>query len=545
MLCCTYLYTASAEHSLSSPFSRLVVSLPPQVHSFSGRFSHFFSDQLKEFEGRLAATPDNREVLEGAAVLYAELGQYGQAAQDQLKEFEGRLAATPDNREALEGAAVLYAELGQYGQAAQRLEQLSKARALIAPEDPEVQRLLGEVRFELSEYGASAAAYRRAVKVSPVESLEVLQGLTARATKGTTPFPPRFLPLSNLCCFLQSTPLYHFLPRPFLPSLQPRSLHQVSPVESLGVLQGLTGGRRSNPLPPSLPPPLQPLLFPPTNPSLPLPPAPLSSLPPTSFPPPGIPVESLGVLQGLTGGRRSNPIPPSLPPPLQPLLFPPTNPSLPLPPAPLSSLPPTSFPPPGIPCVESLEVLQGLTGIPCGVSGGAAGAHRRPQKNQPLYTTSSRAPFFPPCPHQVSPVESLEVLQGLTGALLADNKPQQAVEIPASGGGVCIAVDELLAARQRVEAAAGKEAEEEGVADEVQVALLLGKAYAAWGRPGDAAAVYDGLIASRPDDFRGYLAKGLFLKDNGNQAEADRMFLQARYLAPNQVKVLVDRLAKR
>ncbi|CAI7858216.1 unnamed protein product, partial [Closterium sp. NIES-53] len=193
--------------------------------------------------------------------------------EDQLKEFEGRLAATPDNREALEGAAVLYAELGQYGQAAQRLEQLSK----IAPEDPEVQRLLGEVRFELSEYGASAAAYRRAVKVSPVESLEVLQGLT--------------------------------------------------------------------------------------------------------------------------------------------------------------------------------------------------------------------------------------------GALLADNKPQQAV-------------DELLAARQRVEAAAGKEAEEEGVADEVQVALLLGKAYAAWGRPGDAAAVYDGLIASRPDDFRGYLAKGLFLKDNGNQAEADRMFLQ-------------------
>ncbi|CAI6004672.1 unnamed protein product [Closterium sp. NIES-65] len=280
------------------------------------------ADQLKEFEGRLAATPGNREAREGAAVLHAELGQYGQAAQDQLKEFEGRLAATPDNREALEGAAVLHAELGQYGQAAQRLEQLSQ----VAPEDPEVQRLLGEVRFELGEYGASAAAYRRAIKISPVESLEVLQGLT--------------------------------------------------------------------------------------------------------------------------------------------------------------------------------------------------------------------------------------------GALLADNKPQQAV-------------DELLAARQRVEAAAGKEAEEqEGVADEVQVALLLGKAYAAWGRPGDAAAVYDGLIASRaddfrgylakvcsnikdaaavydgliasrPDDFRGYLAKGLFLKDNGNQAEADRMFLQARYLAPDQVKVLVDRLAKR
>ncbi|CAI5504651.1 unnamed protein product [Closterium sp. Naga37s-1] len=240
------------------------------------------------------SSPPQQQMVDASGIAVNKMSDaQRKQREDQLKEFEGRLAATPDNREALEGAAVLHAELGQYGQAAQRLEQLSQ----VAPEDPEVQRLLGEVRFELGEYGASAAAYRRAIKISPVESLEVLQGLT--------------------------------------------------------------------------------------------------------------------------------------------------------------------------------------------------------------------------------------------GALLADNKPQQAV-------------DELLAARQRVEAAAGKEAEEqEGVADEVQVALLLGKAYAAWGRPGDAAAVYDGLIASRADDFRGYLAKGLFLKDNGNQAEADRMFLQARYLAPDQVKVLVDRLAKR
>ncbi|GJP44432.1 hypothetical protein CLOM_g3839 [Closterium sp. NIES-68] len=240
------------------------------------------------------APPSQQQMVDASGIAAGGMSDaQRKQKEDQVQEFEGRLAATPDNREALEGAAVLYADLGQYDKSAQRLEQLSK----LAPEDPEVQRLLGEVRFELGDYSASAAAYRRALKVSPVESLEVLQGLT--------------------------------------------------------------------------------------------------------------------------------------------------------------------------------------------------------------------------------------------GALLADNKPQQAV-------------DELLAARQRVAAAVEGEAEApEGVADEVQVALLLGKAYAAWGKPGDAASVYDRLIAARPDDFRGYLAKGLFLKDNGNQAEADRMFLQARYLAPDQVKMLVDRLAKR
>ncbi|CAI5986172.1 unnamed protein product, partial [Closterium sp. NIES-64] len=250
------------------------------------------------------SSPPQQQMVDASGIAVNKMSDaQRKQREDQLKEFEGRLAATPDNREALEGAAVLHAELGQYGQAAQRLEQLSQ----VAPEDPEVQRLLGEVRFELGEYGASAAAYRRAIKISPVESLEVLQGLT--------------------------------------------------------------------------------------------------------------------------------------------------------------------------------------------------------------------------------------------GALLADNKPQQAV-------------DELLAARQRVEAAAGKEAEEqEGVADEVQVALLLGKAYAAWGRPGDAAAVYDGLIASRADDFRGYLAKVCSnIKDAAavydgliaSRPDDFRGYLaKARYLAPDQVKVLVDRLAKR
>lgn len=41
----------------------------------------------------------------------------------------------------------------------------------------------------------------------------------------------------------------------------------------------------------------------------------------------------------------------------------------------------------------------------------------------------------------------------------------------------------------------------------LQVELLLGKAYSDWGHVSDAVAVYDQLISSHPDDFRGYLAK--------------------------------------
>lgn len=45
-----------------------------------------------------------------------------------------------------------------------------------------------------------------------------------------------------------------------------------------------------------------------------------------------------------------------------------------------------------------------------------------------------------------------------------------------------------------------------------QVEMLLGKAYSTWeGHTGDAIAVYDNLISSYPDDFRGYLAKVKFL----------------------------------
>ncbi|KAL8122777.1 hypothetical protein AgCh_010957 [Apium graveolens] len=76
------------------------------------------------------------------------------------------------------------------------------------------------------------------------------------------------------------------------------------------------------------------------------------------------------------------------------------------------------------------------------------------------------------------------------------------------------------------------------------VELLLGKSYADWGHVSDAVSIYENLISSYPDDFRGYLAKGIILQENGNVGAAERMFIQARFFAPQNAKVLVDRYSR-
>ncbi|KAL3698893.1 hypothetical protein R1sor_012969 [Riccia sorocarpa] len=152
---------------------------------------------------------------------------------------------------------------------------------------------------------------------------------------------------------------------------------------------------------------------------------------------------------------------------------------------------------------------------------------------------------------RASPQESMSLLQGLTDTLLASKKPGEAV-------------GELLAARARLKTKASQQllapngdgalsSKESTVADTkdyeqidpIQVELLLGKSYAAWGKPGDAVSIYDGLIASYQDDFRGYLAKGILLKDQGKTADSERMFIQARYLAPPEAKATVDKYSGR
>ncbi|GIL49744.1 hypothetical protein Vafri_6040 [Volvox africanus] len=80
--------------------------------------------------------------------------------------------------------------------------------------------------------------------------------------------------------------------------------------------------------------------------------------------------------------------------------------------------------------------------------------------------------------------------------------------------------------------------------DPVGVELLTAKVYSAWrGHDQDALATYDELIKAFPEDYRGYLAKGVFLKEKGRKADAERMFLQARFFAPASKQQLVRAIA--
>ncbi|CAA2972815.1 5-oxoprolinase [Olea europaea subsp. europaea] len=133
-----------------------------------------------------------------------------------------------------------------------------------------------------------------------------------------------------------------------------------------------------------------------------------------------------------------------------------------------------------------------------------------------------------------------EVLRGLTNSLLAAKKPDEAVQL-------------LLASRDRLnqeksyvnaDITMNSATNTRTEIDLVQVDLLLGKAYSDWGKISDAVSVYDQLISSHPNDFRGYLAKGIILKENGNIGEAERMFIQARFFAPENAKILVDKYSR-
>ncbi|XP_048139914.1 uncharacterized protein LOC115755813 [Rhodamnia argentea] len=132
---------------------------------------------------------------------------------------------------------------------------------------------------------------------------------------------------------------------------------------------------------------------------------------------------------------------------------------------------------------------------------------------------------------------NFEVLRGLTNALLAAKKPDKAVQV------LLASRDLMNSKKANVEADSSTTKRSKQSVDPIQVGLLLGKAYSEWGHVSDAVSVYDGLISSHPNDFRGYLAKGIILKQNGRAGEAERMFIQARFFAPEKAKVLVDRYA--
>ncbi|KAK1272226.1 hypothetical protein QJS04_geneDACA004461 [Acorus gramineus] len=124
-----------------------------------------------------------------------------------------------------------------------------------------------------------------------------------------------------------------------------------------------------------------------------------------------------------------------------------------------------------------------------------------------------------------------ESLRGLTNALLAAKKPNEAVQF-------------LQSYRANLDIPSSNGPDVNGI-DPIQVELLLGKAYSDWGHVSDAVSVYDRLISVYPDDFRGYLAKGIILKENGKVGDAERMLIQARFFAPEKAKSLVDRYSRK
>ncbi|KAG2379678.1 uncharacterized protein HKW66_Vig0164570 [Vigna angularis] len=145
---------------------------------------------------------------------------------------------------------------------------------------------------------------------------------------------------------------------------------------------------------------------------------------------------------------------------------------------------------------------------------------------------------------KVSKDIQLEVLRGLTNSLLAAKKPEEAVQLlltyrkdlssenlskssnsnpsdsqkldPVQAGSCCYS---RLRTCHQPAAAVGK--------DSTVTKLMKNKrkAYSDWGHVSDAVAVYDQLISTYPNDFRGYLAK-------------------ARFFAPDKAKALVDRYSR-
>ncbi|KAG1679666.1 hypothetical protein FOA52_006183 [Chlamydomonas sp. UWO 241] len=172
----------------------------------------------------------------------------------------------------------------------------------------------------------------------------------------------------------------------------------------------------------------------------------------------------------------------------------------------------------------------------------------------------------------------IEVLAGFTDASIANNTQAQSIELltklkatapdppspatssaasgDASTSGKAAAPAKAAAAPAKAGLAAApplkaEEAADDGDApsstqpvDSVSLDLLLGKVYSSWrGHDNDTIATYDELIKRVPSDFRGYLAKGLFLKEQGRKADAERMFLQARYYAPQSRQAFIKEMS--
>jgi tetratricopeptide (TPR) repeat protein len=81
---------------------------------------------------------------------------------------------------------------------------------------------------------------------------------------------------------------------------------------------------------------------------------------------------------------------------------------------------------------------------------------------------------------------------------------------------------------------------EKGFADDVDAKLLTARVYSGWkGHGKEAERAYQEAVDAAPEDFRGYLAKGVFFREIGKPAEAENLFRSAKSLAPREMADVV------
>ena len=86
-----------------------------------------------------------------------------------------------------------------------------------------------------------------------------------------------------------------------------------------------------------------------------------------------------------------------------------------------------------------------------------------------------------------------------------------------------------------------KDFRQKSMADDVDLDLLEARVYSGWkGHGKEAEEKYRAVVDGHPDDFRGYLAKGVFFREIGKPAEADALFRQAKSLAPKEMADVVS-----
>jgi tetratricopeptide (TPR) repeat protein len=85
-----------------------------------------------------------------------------------------------------------------------------------------------------------------------------------------------------------------------------------------------------------------------------------------------------------------------------------------------------------------------------------------------------------------------------------------------------------------------KDFRQKSIADDVDLDLLEARVYSGWkGHGKEAEEKYQAVVDGHPEDFRGYLAKGVFFREIGKPAEADALFRQAKSLAPKEMADVV------